>query len=140
MRKPRPPGVTRLGAGSAERSYCALVAPGATKSPSGVSPALYALSERQFQAIVKAELERRGYVVMAIPDMRKTVAGWPDLTFWHPELPGSPLHCWELKTMTGKATLKQRATLAWLRAVAGIDARIVRPSDWEHLRDEILEA
>ena len=81
-------------------------------------------------------LKVRGFDVTVIPDMRKTTAGWPDLTAWHPRLSGR-LYCFELKTMTGKATVKQAVTLRHLASVPGIVTRLVRPSDWSALRDEI---
>lgn len=101
------------------------------------NPALSALTEAQFQRIVRAHLERRGYVVWVFPIMKRTMAGVPDLTFWHPSRPGV-LHAWELKRETRYVVSPaQAAAIAHLATVPGIDARIVKPSDWPALRDEL---
>lgn len=142
MRKPRPPrlrsgqaGLTQLGAGSsAGRSYCALEARTATKDPAGVSPVLYAMSERVFQAHVVAGLRNRGWRVFIVPDMRKTTRGLPDLICVHPERKGRML-AWELKSQTGRVRPEQRQIINCLATVPGVDARIVRPTDWPALLD-----
>jgi hypothetical protein len=146
MTRPRGPAsrptVTMLGAGSSGGSTSPL---SAFLGDSGSkpmldtlepSPAILGLSERQFQALVVSSLRCRGFVVVIVPDMRKTQAGWPDLVFWHPARPGR-LFCWELKTMRGRPTTKQHAALAHLQTVSGVDARLVRPSLWPALRDWI---
>lgn len=135
--RPRPDGVTQLGSGHAPESR--FLASTATKSGEVVSPALLALSERQFQAYVRAALESRGFTVWAFPNMRLTTAGVPDLTFWHPARPGR-VYAWELKRERDyRVTPKQAAALTHLRTVDGIDARIVRPSEWPALRDALDE-
>lgn len=64
-----------------------------------------------------------GWKVYHPYDSRKSAEGYPDLTLarngarWH----------WELKTMTGKLTAKQRA---WGEAL-GDSWRCLRPSDWD---------
>ncbi len=137
--------ITQLGAGrerGVEGSGMALrsiVGDFGSKTVSVVDMVGSRLTERQFQRIVRQGLEDRGFVVTVIPDMRKTTAGWPDLTAWHPKIPGR-LWCLELKTMTGRATVKQALTLRHLAGVSGIVTRLVRPSDWPRLRDEIDEA
>lgn len=107
------------------------------KMATDTSPALLALSEAQFQRIVRAELDRRGFVVWVFPIMKRTMAGVPDLTFWHPARPGH-LYAWELKREQGRIRPEQAVAIAHLATVPGIDARIVRPSQWPALRDELL--
>lgn len=126
-----------LGAGSPNTNV--LVGVRSDFSADQVSPALLALSEAEFQRMVIAGLEQRGYAVTTIPDMRKTRAGWPDLVFFHPRFPGR-LYCWELKREGKHPTQKQRDTLAALGSVAGIDVRVVRPSDWLKHGDEVAPA
>lgn len=94
------------------------------------------MPERELQGHIRTALEDRGWVVTVIPDMRMVLAGWPDLVAYHANVPGLLL-CWELKTTVGRPTRKQRARLAHLSTVPGIDARIVRPRTWEALRDAI---
>mgnify|MGYP001617671238 CR=1 FL=1 len=110
---------------------------GAKKVSEG-NPALLALSEKAFQRYVRGVLETLGFVVWVVPNMKQTRAGVPDLTFWHPNLPGR-LFCWELKSSTGRLRPAQRDALAHLATVPGMDARIVRPSDWPALRDALLD-
>lgn len=98
---------------------------------------LEGMLERDFQRSVKKVLEDMGFVVWTFPQMKMTVAGVPDLTFWHPQRPGR-LYCWELKTEHGPIRPAQKVALAHLQTVAGIDARIVRPSQWEELRDALI--
>ena len=95
------------------------------------------MSERQFQKLVVDVLRSLGWVVWVVPNMKLTTAGLPDLLFWHPSWPGV-LHAWELKTRKGAVTPAQRAALAHLATVSGVDARIVRPSDWPALRDGLM--
>lgn len=92
------------------------------------------MSERELQRAIRAYLDGRGFVVWVVPMMKQTRAGLPDLTFWHPERPGL-LWCWELKTQRGRVRPEQLAALTHLATVPGVDARIVRPSDWDSLRD-----
>lgn len=94
-------------------------------------------SEAQFQRRVRRVLDALGFVVWVFPIMKRTIAGVPDLTFWHPSLPGR-LFYWELKTEKGVIRREQRVSIAHLTTVAGVDARIVRPGDWEPLRDALL--
>ena len=65
------------------------------------------------------------------------VAGLPDLLCYHVDRPGV-LYCWELKRERRyRVSPKQRAAVAHLQTVPGIDARIVRPSDWATLSKEL---
>lgn len=83
-------------------------------------------------------LEDRSFSVYHVPDMRRTTAGLPDILFWHPDQPGR-LYAWELKRESGRVRPEQVVAIAHLATVPGIDARIVRPSDWEALRNALLE-
>lgn len=55
-----------------------------------------------------------------------SVVGWPDLALWRP---GQFLLV-ELKTDRGQLSNEQAVVVASLR-VAGVDARVWRPSDWD---------
>lgn len=109
------------------------------KAPNPLSVVVKALSEAAFQRQVKAALRQLGYVVWTFPIMKRTVAGVPDLTFWNASRPGR-LHFWELKTERGKVRPEQVVAIAHLATVPGVDARIVRPSEWPALRDALLAA
>ena len=105
-----------------------------------VSAAYGALTERQFQASVRGTLEQIGYTVWTVPNMKLTTAGLPDILAYHPGRPGVLL-AWELKRQQRyTVTAKQRAALAHLATVPGVDARIVRPAEWPALRDELIAA
>lgn len=97
-----------------------------------------AMREAEFQRIVRSTLTALGFVVWVFPIMKRTMAGVPDLTFWHPMKPGR-LHFWELKTEKGRIRPEQVVAIAHLSTVPGVDARIVRPSDWEALRDALVK-
>jgi len=102
-----------------------------------ISPVLLAMSEAAFQRQVKATLASLGYVVWTFPIMKRTTAGVPDLTFWHPKRPGR-LWFWELKKARGRVRPEQQEAIDHLSTVPGVDARIVRPQDWEVLRWGLL--
>jgi hypothetical protein len=93
---------------------------------------LNALTEREFQRMVVDGLRQRGYLVWVVPDMRKTLAGLPDIIAVSPHRVTRPRRVlmWELKTMRGRVRPAQKLALAALDGIAGVDARIVRPSDW----------
>ncbi len=101
-----------------------------------LNPVLKGLREAQFQRLVREALKARGYVVWTFPIMKRTVAGVPDLTFWHPLRPGR-LYFWELKTATGRVRPEQQIAIDHLSTVPGVDARIVRPQDWSALSHEV---
>ena len=96
---------------------------------------LAAMSEREFQTVVVRGLRQRGWLCFIVPDMRKTLAGLPDLLCLHAGR--DVMLAWELKTMKGKPTPIQSAVLALLDRIPGVDARIVRPSDWYALSEVI---
>lgn len=108
----------------------------ATKTLDPLSAAMNAMTEAQFQRDVRTSLKARGYVVWVFPIMKRTVAGVPDLTFWHPNKPGR-LYFWELKRERGRVRPEQVVAIAHLATVPGVDARIVRPSDWRALSEEL---
>jgi hypothetical protein len=98
--------------------------------------ALYrALSERELQADVVHGLRQRGFIVWTVPDMRMTTAGLPDVIAVHPDR--APLLMWELKTERGRVRPEQVKALRHLDKIPGIDARVVRPSDWAKLKESI---
>lgn len=97
------------------------------------------MTEAAFQRTIRTYLKAHGYTVWVFPIMKRTMAGVPDLTFWHVERPGL-LWAWELKRETGRVRPEQTVALAHLATVPGIDARIVRPSEWPQLRDELEHA
>src|SRR5690348_10417933 len=75
-----------------------------------------AMPERELQRTIRAYLTRRRFVVWVVPMMKRTRAGLPDLTFWHPARPGL-LWCWELKAQRGRVRTEQVAALAHLATV-----------------------
>ncbi len=131
----------QLGTGSAGNApESRFLAPTATKSPNAASdipPAFLALSERQFQAILVAALRRRGFTVWTVPNMKLTTAGLPDVLAWHERLPGLLLALELKRERDYRVTPAQRAALAHLETVPGIESRVLRPSEWEWLRDTL---
>lgn len=126
-------GLTMLGAGVAARQQT-----GALVEPSeAVGAVLDAMPEREFQQHVEEALTSRGYLWWHVRDPRLMRAGLPDIIAVHPTRVPRRLILWELKTATGRATQKQREALAALSNVPGVDARIVRPSDWQTLSEEV---
>ena len=61
-------------------------------------------------------------------DSRRSEPGWPDLAMTRDGV----LLAWEVKTARGRVTADQLTWLTRLDAVAGIDARVIRPAvyDW----------
>jgi hypothetical protein len=95
------------------------------------------LSEKTFQAQVRKTLESLGWQCFVIPDMRKTLKGWPDLFAIHPDYPRAL--SWELKSQGGRVLPHQAAVRAIMAALPGVDARILRPSEWPEVRDRLIE-
>jgi len=96
-----------------------------------------AITEAQWQATVVELLGALGYehlhVRRTIGRVRKwttstNLAGWPDLLAWRP----GRIVAIELKSEQGKATAEQERVLASL-AAAGVEGRVVRPSEWDEL-------
>lgn len=86
------------------------------------------VTERQFQADVRALLTLHGYRVHVVHDSRRSPEGWPDVTALHPN---GDILALELKTETGRVTPAQTEWLALLNG-CGVEARVLRPSevDW----------
>jgi hypothetical protein len=95
---------------------------------------LDAMSEKELQASVRTGLEQRGWWVYVFPVMLMTRPGWPDIAALHPDKPGWLL-LWECKSQKGRVRPEQRALIEALQSAPGIDARIVRPSDWQKLKE-----
>jgi hypothetical protein len=85
-----------------------------------------ALTEAQWQERVVDLATWRGWRCFHVYDSRRSTAGWPDLVM----LRGDRMLAWELKRDTGRATRQQLEWLAALSLIPGVDARVVRPSDW----------
>lgn len=95
------------------------------------------ITEQQWQSTVVDLLGALGYRHLHV---RRTVGrgrkwttatnlvGWPDLLAWRP----GRCVAIELKSESGRATAEQLEVLASL-AVAGIEGRVVRPSQWDAL-------
>lgn len=97
---------------------------------------LSALSEKEFQRQVVSGLRQRGWIVWTVPNMRLTTAGLPDILAIHADRP--TLIAWELKREKNSRTSPiQKAVLTVLSGVPGVDARIVKPSDWAELSREV---
>lgn len=97
-------------------------------------------SETEFQVAIVRLARQMGYLVHAERPARtqhgwatpiQGVAGWPDIALIHPER--HVLHLWEAKTERGRLRPEQAAWLAALATCPGVDARVVRPSDWDAL-------
>ncbi|WP_213816261.1 VRR-NUC domain-containing protein [Glaciihabitans sp. dw_435] len=85
------------------------------------------MSEKQFQDVVIAAAERRGFLVYHTHDSRRSQAGYPDLHLVHTTRRRSLFR--ELKTMKGKTSKAQNIWLAALTN-AGHDAGVWRPIHW----------
>lgn len=104
-----------------------------TEAPTGaVGPlsAVYgAMSEREFQKHVVDALKQRGWLVFVIPDMRRTLAGWPDLICLKSDW--DMMLALELKREKGgRVSAKQREVLTILGHILGVVTRVLRPSEW----------
>jgi hypothetical protein len=88
------------------------------------------ISERDFQATVRAYAELNGWRVHTVWNSRKSPEGWPDLFMARCCVGGAAeVIAAELKTERGRVTEAQRTWLALLN-LAGIPAYLWRPSDW----------
>jgi hypothetical protein len=88
-----------------------------------------ALSEERWQAMV---LELAGYYRWRHfhpYDMRRSEAGWPDLTLVRPP----ELIFAELKSDTGRLSRAQREWGELLTAVPGVDYYVWRPRQWNEI-------
>lgn len=105
-------------------------------APDALTTIYGAMREAELQRSIRTYLKEHGFTVWVFPIMKRTIAGVPDLTFWHADRPGL-LWYWELKRSKGKIRPEQQSALDHLATVPGVDARIVRPEDWPALRDEL---
>lgn len=113
-----------------------LEASGSPQPPEHGHPVLIAMSERQFQKHVVDALTARGWSVFVVPDMRKTLAGLPDLLCIHDGVP--LLLAWELKAEQTRVTEKQKTVILTMGRIPGVDARVIRPSMWTEMRDTLF--
>lgn len=88
------------------------------------------LSEAAFQRTVVDLAQWRGWRSYHTHDSRRSSPGWPDLVL----VRGDRLLAVELKTRTGRVTADQRAWLAALGQVPGVEAFVWRPSDWPEIQ------
>ena len=84
------------------------------------------LSERNLQKQVIALAKFLGYKVYHPLLSKWSEKGWPDLSM----VRGSRLVFIELKSEKGKVTDSQRAWLAALERVPGVQCYVFKPSDW----------
>ena len=85
-----------------------------------------AITEREFQRQVVDLARLTGWKIWWVHDSRHSPKGWPDLILARPP----KLLALEVKSARGRLTREQDETLTWL-AACGIEAAVVRPSDWE---------
>lgn len=94
--------------------------------------ALYsAATEKEFLGMVLRYARLRGWLAIHHFDSRRSQRGFPDVL----AVRGGRIVALELKTERGRVTEDQREWIRRLGECAGVEARIVRPSDW----DEVLE-
>lgn len=101
------------------------------------------LSEKQFQTQVLELAEMRGWLTAHFSDSRRQVVrpdgqrffvgdkgakGFPDVVLVKPPR----IMFWELKKELGKTTPEQDEWLELLE-LCGMEARVVRPSDWDYV-------
>lgn len=89
--------------------------------------------EKQFQAAVVREAEKRGWRVYHTHDSRKSRKGYPDITAWRERVLFA-----ELKTEDGALTADQANTIEDLRA-AGAEVHLWRPDDWPAILATLAE-
>ena len=86
--------------------------------------------EKDFQDRVAQHLRFNGWRVYAIADSRRaSLAGYPDLTCWHPKQKRI-MFC-ELKREKGRVSEAQKIVLAELAEIA--ETYLWRPSDWNDI-------
>lgn len=84
-----------------------------------------AMTERQLQDVLIDFARMRRWLVFHDLDSRRNAAGFPDLVATRDGV----LLMWELKTSKGRTSFAQKAWLAALSRVPGVDARVIRPRD-----------
>jgi hypothetical protein len=92
--------------------------------------------EKDFQQRVVQFARLNGWRVYAVPDSRRaTLAGYPDLTMWHPK---QKRILWaELKRETGKLSESQKVVLSELEE-SGAIVHVWRPSDWNIIVNTLI--
>lgn len=106
-------------------------------TPDVLAPVWAAMSEAEFQAHVEDAFTKRGYLVWHVRDARLMRAGLPDVIAVHPTRVPRRVYFFELKTATGRVSRQQRAAIAALSDVYGVDARVIRPADWQAVLGEL---
>ena len=94
-----------------------------------------AVSERDFQQQIIELLKLKHIPFYHTYDSRRSNEGWPDLFF----VIDNKAYAWEVKTEKGKQTMEQGLWLLTLSA-AGINTRLIRPSDWDYVERTLKEA
>ena len=104
---------------------------------------LASISEADFQQSVVEFLEFMGYIVWHARDSRRQkLSGLVDLiaVSCRDPIAGRPsrkLLMWELKTQRGRLSAAQVVALRLLARVPGVDARCLRPAEWDALAERI---
>jgi len=88
---------------------------------------LETMTERQFQDLIIETAVLNGWLVYHTYDSRRSQPGFPDLVLLKPPR----LAFWEVKTAKGRLRLEQAHWLTMLKVAPTIDARLVRPKDWD---------
>lgn len=86
------------------------------------------VSEREFMDALISVADTFSWMVYHTHDSRRSQAGFPDLVLCKPPR----LLIWEAKRQDGRVKPEQRR---WIEALAacGVDARVVRPVDYDDL-------
>jgi hypothetical protein len=90
--------------------------------------------ERDFQKQVEQAAALLGWLCFHFPAMQMNPSGWPDLICFR----DGRTKILELKNEKGKLGPRQEETLAELQ-LAGMDARVYRPDDWDELEQSLRE-
>lgn len=112
-----------------------------------IDPTLARLTEREYQKRIEDLAKRLGYLVNHVN--KATVAGgrfitptshagFPDLWL----LAERALLVFEVKRESARPSEVKAAQKEWIRrlqTVAGVEAYVVRPSDWPHVEQLLLE-
>ena len=85
-------------------------------------------TERDWMQAVLDAARYLGWTCFHAFDARRSEPGWPDIVCVRE---GGPILAWECKTARGRTTPAQERWLEVLGSVPGVDARVIRPDDWE---------
>ena len=88
-------------------------------------PVVPALTETMLLNSLRSEAVNCGWKVYRAQFSMYSVRGWPDLFM----VKNGRAFAWELKTPKGKVSEAQAEWIEALKAVPGVDARLVYPSD-----------